>query len=331
VELEAAEREEDGLPPEQARRAAQRAFGSTILVKEEIREMSLWTVFDRLTQDLRYGWRALGRNRGFAAVAILTLALGIGVNTAIFSVWDALDLRRLPVRDPQQLVMLEWSANAKWQDGGSSGYGGCDTDRLHASYADCSFSYPTFQYFQSKSKTVSGLLAFAGPAGLQARIRGEIVPASAQLVSGDFFQLLGVPAQLGRMIDESDDQAAATPAAVLSFRYWESHFQSDPGVLGRTIALEGSPFTVVGIANKDFSGLNNSSAPDLWIAVHAGSRLGEGWWSSLNAGNRWLYSSDDSKPASDQTRRARNSMCCCNMRRECRRRSGRAIESRQHL
>src|ERR1035438_10066301 len=141
LELEAAEREADGLPPEEARRAAQRAFGSATSIKEEIREMSPWTVFDRLAQDLRYGWRALGRNRGFATVAILTLALGIGVNTAIFSVWDAVDLRRLPVRDPQQLVMLEWSANAKWQSGGASGFGGCDADRLHAAYADCSFSY----------------------------------------------------------------------------------------------------------------------------------------------------------------------------------------------
>jgi predicted permease len=289
VELEAAQREEEGLPPEQARRAAQRAFGSLTLVKEEIHEMSRWTVFDRLAQDLRYGWRALGRNRGFATVAILTLALGIGVNTAIFSVWAAVDLRRLPVRDPRQLEMLEWSANAKWQDGGSSGYGACDSDRLHAAYADCSFCYPAFQYFQSKSKSVSGLLAFAGPAVLQARIRGEIVPASAQFVSGDFFQLLGVAAQLGRTIDETDDRAGANPVAVLSFPFWESNFQSDPGVLGRTIPLEGSPFTVVGIANKDFIGLNPSSAPDMWIAVHAGARLGDGWWSSLNADNRWLY------------------------------------------
>jgi hypothetical protein len=236
--------------------------------------MSLWTVFDRLAQDLRYGWRTLGRNRGFATVSILTLALGIGANTVIFSVWNAVDLRRLPVRDPQQLVMLEWSANAKWQGGSSSGYGGCDADRLHAAYSECSFSYPAFEHFRSRSKSVSGLAAVAGPAGLQARIRGEIVPASAQFVSGDFFQVLGVPAQLGRTIDESDDQAGAAPVAVLSFRYWESHFQSDPGVLGKTIALEGSPFTVVGIASKDFIGLNSSSAPDLWIAVHAQGRDG---------------------------------------------------------
>jgi predicted permease len=289
LELEAAEHEADGLPPEEARRAAQRAFGNATSIKEEIREMSPWTVLDRLAQDLRYGWRALGRNRGFATVAILTLALGIGVNTAIFSVWDAVDLRRLPVRDPQQLVMLEWSANAKWQDHGSSGFGGCDADRLHAAYADCSFSYPAFQYFQSKSKSVSGLLALAGPAGVQARIRGEIVPASALFVSGNFFQLLGVPAQLGRTIEESDDRAGAAPAAVLSFRYWEAHFQSDPGVLGKTIALEGSPFTVVGIASRDFIGLNPSSAPDLYIAVQTGSRLGNDWWSSLGADNRWLY------------------------------------------
>ena len=289
VELEAAELEENGVPPEQARRAAQRAFGSATVVKEEIREMSPWTVFDRLAQDLGYGWRTLGRNRGFATVAILTLALGIGANTVIFSVWNAVDLRRLPVRDPQQLVMLEWSANAKWQGGSSSGYGGCDADRLHAAYAECAFSYPAFEYFRSRSNSVSGLAAMAGPAGLQARIRGEIVHASAQFVSGDFFQVLGVPAQFGRTIGDSDDRAGAAPVAVLSFRYWESHFRNDPGVLGRTIAFEGNPFTVVGVAGKDFIGLNPSSAPDMWIAVHAGASLGDGWWSSLDTDNRWLY------------------------------------------
>jgi predicted permease len=289
VELEAAELEEHGLPPEQARRAAQRAFGSATLVREEIREMSRWTIFDRLAQDLGYGWRTLGRNRGFATVAILTLALGIGANTVIFSVWNAVDLRRLPVRDPQQLTMLEWSANAKWQGGTSSGYSGCDADRLHAAHAECGFSYPAFEYFRSRARSVSGLVAIAGPAGLQARIGGEIVYASAQFVSGDFFQVLGVPAQFGRTIEEADDHAGAAPVAVLSARYWEAHFQSDPGVLGRTIALEGSPFTVVGVAGKDFSGLDPSSSPDMWIAVHASASLGYGWWSSLGTDNRWLY------------------------------------------
>jgi predicted permease len=304
LDLEAEEQREAGHSPKQARLAAQKAFGNAAAIQEQIRALSPWMAFDRLAQDLRYGWRTMGRNRGFTAVAILTLALGIGANTVIFSVLNAVELRRLPVRDPQQLVMLEWSANAQWQGGSASGYSGCDADRLHAAHADCSFSYPAFEYFRSKSKSVSGLAAMAGPAGLQARIRGEIVHASALLVSGDFFPVLGVPAQFGRTIDEGDDRAGAAPVAMLSARYWEAHFQSDPGVLGRTIALDGAPFTVVGVASREFSGLDPSRAPDMWIAVHAGASLGDGWWSSLETDNRWLYLIGRLKPGvgTDQAR-----------------------------
>jgi hypothetical protein len=108
LELEAEDQLRNGLPPEKARLAAQKAFGNATLVTEEIRAMSAWTALDRLAQDLRYGLRTMGRNRGFAAVAILTLALGIGANTVIFSVLNAVELRRLPVRDPQQLVALRY-------------------------------------------------------------------------------------------------------------------------------------------------------------------------------------------------------------------------------
>src|SRR6202041_3208959 len=211
-----------GLSFDQARYAAPRAFGNMTLVQEEIREMSRWMVLDRLRQDLRYAFRTLGRNRGFTVVAILTLALGIGANTAIFSLLNAVELRRLPVRDPQQLVMLQWTANKKadWS-GGSSSYNGCDAAKRGAVSAGCSFSYPVFDYFRSHSKLFSGLAAVAGPAGLDARIRGELVHASAQFVSCGFFSLLGVSTQLGRAIDAKDDQPGAEPVTVLSSRYWE--------------------------------------------------------------------------------------------------------------
>jgi predicted permease len=290
LELEALEQEADGLAPDRASYAARRAFGNTTLVQEEIREMSRWMLLDRLRQDLHYAFRTLGRNRGFTAVAILTLALGIGANTAVFSLLNAVELRRLPVRDPQQLVMLEWTANKKadWR-GGSSSYNGCDARKLGAVSAGCSFSYPDFDYFRSRSRLLSGLAAVAGPAGLDARIRGEIVHASAQFVSGDFFSVLGVRTQLGRTIDARDDLAGAEPVAVLSSPYWEKHFGSDPRVLGATISLEGAPFNVVGVAAKEFFGLQPTGLPDLWISVHSGSRLGYGWWSSVGADNGWLY------------------------------------------
>jgi predicted permease len=299
LDLEAEERREAGLSLDQARYAAQRIFGNTALIQEEIRDMSRWMVLDRLRQDLHYAFRTLGRNRGFTAVAILTLALGIGANTAIFSLLNAVELRRLPVRDPQQLVMLEWTASKKadWS-GGSSSYNGCDAGKLGAVSAGCSFSYPMFDYFRSHSNLFSGLAAVAGPAGLDARIRGEIVHASAQFVSGDFFSVLGVYTQLGRTIDARDDLASSEPVAVLSSRYWEKHFGSDPRVLGTAISLQGAPFTVVGVAAKEFFGLQPTGLPDLWISVHSGSRLGDGWWQSLAARDGWLYVIGRLKPES---------------------------------
>jgi len=296
LELEAEEQRDAGLSFDQARYAALRAFGNPTLVREEIREMSRWIVLDNLRQDLRYALRALGKSRGFAAVAILTLALGIGANTAIFSLLNAVELRSLPVRDPQQLVMLEWSANKKaiWPEGYSS-YNGCDAGeiadagQMRSVSAGCSFSYPVFDYFRSHAKLFSGLTALAGPAGFQMRIRGEIVRASAQFVSGEFFSVLGASAQLGRTLVAADDQPGAEPVAVLSSRSWEANFGGDPGIVGKTITLDGAPFTVVGVAAREFFGLQPDRLTDFWIPVHAGARLGEGWWHSLTAGNGWLF------------------------------------------
>jgi macrolide transport system ATP-binding/permease protein len=296
LELEADEQQEAGMSPRQASYAARRAFGNTTLVQEEIREMSRWILLDRLRQDLHYAFRALGRNRGFTTVAILTLALGIGANTAIFSLLNAVELRRLPVRDPQQLVMLEWAANKKvgWPEGYNS-YGGCDSGELgdagqmRSASAGCSFSYPVFDYFRLHSKLFSGLAAVAGPSGFQARIHGEIVRANAQFVSGDFFSVLGVSTQLGRTLDTEDDRASADPVAVLSSRYWEANFGSDPHIVGKTIVLDGAPFTVIGVSAKEFFGVQPAGIPDLWIPVHSGARLGFGFWHSLAPGNGWLY------------------------------------------
>jgi predicted permease len=296
LQLEAEEQRDAGLPVDQARYAAQRAFGNVTLVREEIREMSRWMLLDRLRQDLRYALRTLGRNPGFTAVAILTLALGIGANTAIFSLLNAVELRRLPVRDPQELALLEWSADKKvnWPEGSSS-YGGCDAGeirdagQMRSNTAGCSFSYPAFDHFRSHSKLFSGVAAVAGPAGFQTRLHGEIVHAAAQFVSGDFFSILGVSAQVGRTLDSKDDLPGAEPVAVLSSRCWVARFGGDPAIVGKTIALDGAPFTVVGVADKEFFGLQPEQLPDLWIPVHAGARLGDGWWRSLTAGNGWLY------------------------------------------
>jgi len=275
-----------GMAPDEARRSALATLGGVTQLQEACRDMRGVQWIETLVQDLRYGLRTMGRNPGFTTVAVLTLALGIGANTAIFSLLDAVELRRLPVRHPEQLAEIQWTTEkpANWQ--GYSSYTGCDS-RVGRKDA-CSFPYAIFDQFRSQSKSFESVFAFAGPAGVQALIRGEITPASAELVSGEFFATLGVPAQLGRVLDASDDRPGADATAVLSSAFWQAHFGSDPGIVGKTIALEGTPFTIVGVAPREFFGLQPIRIPSLWIAIHAGRKLGPGWWDALDDKNAWL-------------------------------------------
>lgn len=212
-----------------------------------------------LWQDVKYGLRLFGKNPGFTAVGVVTLALGIGANTAIFSLINAVMLKSLPVKRPQELVLFKWDTH-HWpphfsQTGGDS--------RL-------SFSYPAFKQFSTQNEVLASVFAFV-PLGFNIQnvtvaLNGEPTLAYGEMVTGGYFSGLGVTPLLGRTITEEDEQPGAPRVAVISYAYWSSRFGCDPSILGRAITLNGTSATIVGVAPSSFYGVHPGGEPDLWVA-----------------------------------------------------------------
>jgi predicted permease len=217
-----------------------------------------------LWQDLRYGARTLIKTPGFTAVAVLSLALGIGANTALFSVVDAVLLKKLPVREPDRLVLFRWVTGPNFSPGSHHGNAARDdSGRLVKS----SFAYQTYARFREQPGPLSDVFAF-GDATLNVSADGRADVANGQAVSGNYYAALGVPALVGRTITDEDDHAAAPPVAVLSYRYWQRRFGGDRGVVGRQISLNHVAFTVVGVTPEGFDGaMQVGSSPDISIPI----------------------------------------------------------------
>ena len=214
-----------------------------------------------IVQDLRYALRQLRRSPGFALTAVVTLALGIGANTAIFSLLDQALLRSLPVRDPASLVILEGTGNA-WE-GHSSTHGG-DPEAY--------FSVPMYRDLRDRNQVFSGLIATA-PADIGLRHGSTSEAARAELVSGNYFNVLGVQPALGRVFTQAEDAAPnANPVAVLSYDFWRDHLGADPAVVGSTIGINGHPFQVAGVAAPRFRSAVWGETPALFVPM---SMLGE--------------------------------------------------------
>ena len=274
IEGETQDNIERGMSPEDARHAALRKFGNVTRVKEDTREV--WSIvwFEELVQDIRYGLRMLRNSPGFAAVAVLTLALGIGANTAIFSLIDAVMLRSLPVENPSQLVLLKWSARNAPRIHGYMSSGDCPSDLglRAANPSGCSFSQPMFREIE-KANQFSGVAAFANSGFLALTGNGPATMINGQLVSGDFFRTMGVKAAAGRVLETSDDLLTATPVAVLNYGYWQRSFGGSREAIGRTIELNGTPFTIAGVAEQRFTGITPGSDYDVWLPLAAGPRI----------------------------------------------------------
>jgi MacB-like protein len=192
----------EGVPAAAAMRRARIEFGGIDKAKEECRQAKRVGIADGLIQDLRFGWRMLRKSPGFTAIAVLTLALGIGANTAIFSIVHAVMLGSLPIQDPNGLRVMQWLAN-ETHSGGTSSYGDCLP--VPANQAGrkrgCSLSYPMFQEMRRRKEIFSGAAAFAGPANVVVGGVGQASVAEAGVVSGDYFQVLGVNPTRGRVFD----------------------------------------------------------------------------------------------------------------------------------
>jgi predicted permease len=237
-----------GEIPQIAEQNARRTLGNELIIKEVTRDMWGWIFVERIFRDLAYALRQLKRSPGFAAVAILSLTLGIGANTAIFSVLNALLFRSLPVRAPDELFLLRQQAH---------------------STVPQRFSYPMFLRLRAAGSGASGVAAMTHVARAQASLEGsQSEVAAVQLVSGEFFDLLGLTPALGRLLAPGDNEnIGAHPVAVVSHGYWQRRFAGSADVIGRKIRLNGTSFTIVGVAPEGFRGVWLESPADFWIPL----------------------------------------------------------------
>ncbi|HLW97427.1 MAG TPA: ABC transporter permease [Candidatus Acidoferrales bacterium] len=243
VERQIADYVAAGMSLQEAGRRARMELGGIEHLKEESREARSMYFVEGLLQDLRFGVRMLWKNPGFTAVAVLTLALGIGANTAIFSLLDAILLRTLPVSHPESLVVL-----ASYSRDGRVG----------------DFGYSDYQVLRDGNRAFSGMLAASNQAQIEVGIDAETDVAIRKIVSCDYFSVLGVQPILGRMFGDEDENV---PVAVISFGYWKRSFAGSASVVGKQIDLDGSAFTIVGVASPDFFGETVGDAPDIWATM----------------------------------------------------------------
>jgi predicted permease len=263
IELEADDIKTAGVTGVEARMAARKAFGNLTTAEERFYERGRMVWFHDLLQDVRYGLRAMRQNAGFTAAAVLTLALGMGANTAIFSLIDAVLLRSLPVKDPASLFFLN-NAGAR-EVGGSP-------------------PYPCFERFRSLAKSFTGIAAYA-PNDFGIRIDGPIEQVMGATVSANYYAVLGVAPFAGRLLTDSDEKFDP-PVAVISYGFWQRRFAGRPDAVGQTFSLDGAlnggRFTIVGITPKDFHGLTPGQHDDVTMPFDPGSRV-------LRSTSSWFF------------------------------------------
>jgi macrolide transport system ATP-binding/permease protein len=261
---EAEKRIRSGATREEAERASYRDFGNVLLLKEDIREMWGLTSLERLGQDVRYGWRTLCKNPLFAMMAVLSLGLGIGANTAIYSVMDAIMIRALPVRNPGELVILNW--RARQDDGVVQSHNGSAYDEPGGGITSPDFPWPAYELLRHNS-ALSALFAYKGAGRLNLTVNGQAELGRVEFVSGNFFSGLGIVPAAGRLISDNDNRAGASQVAVLSYSYWRGRFAGDLAAVGQTIGINNIPFTITGVAAPEFFGITPGSAPMLYIPI----------------------------------------------------------------
>src|SRR5262245_7182118 len=240
-----------------------------------------------LLQDLRYGARMFLKQKGLTAIAVLSLALGIGANTALFSVVDAMLLKMLPVKEPDRLALFGSCAPREFSPGSYTG--NSSRDPVTGQRIMTSFPYQSFTRFREQPGALSDVFAF-GNVGLNVNADGQADVASGQAVSGNYYAGLGVQAMIGRTITDEDDKASAGPVAVLSFRYWQRRFSGDPGVVGKQINLNNVAFTVIGVTPPGFDGTGQAGStqdvtipiacePQMYVDRERSNMNGAGvWW-----------------------------------------------------
>ncbi|MGA7524317.1 MAG: ABC transporter permease [Acidobacteriaceae bacterium] len=289
IEMAVEDRVRAGMSREEARRAVRLRFGNPVMVKERTMGADAALGLDNLGRDLRYALRQLRKSPGFGVTAILTLALGIGATTAIFTLIQQVMLRSLPVAKPGQLWRIGDSAACCY----AQGYSQTSDDRAN----DWSlFSWEAYRLFRANTPAFTDLAAFEigeGNAELAVRRAGSPAPAESrngEYVSGNFFRTFGVAAWRGRLFTDDDDRKGAPPVAVMSFHTWQEQYGADPSVVGATYAINGRAFTVIGVAQPGLYGAKVADwgMPDFWLPLTAEPLIAGATSRLKNPGLAWL-------------------------------------------
>jgi len=284
-----------GLSHRDARKYAARRFGNGTIVQEQSKEVWIYRWLETLIQDIRYGLRMIARSPGFAAVAVLSLALGVGANTAIFTVIDALMLKALPVREPSRLVDVELA------------------DYKIGDFTVASLSYPAYARLRDDNQVFDGILASGNGGPIQFVMSGsggsgQVESASLKLVSGNYFTTLGVPALIGRTLSEEDDRVGAgNPVAVVSNDYWKRRFNRDPSVVGKSFDLTDTSFTIIGVLPAGFFGTQVGDSPEMFAPLAIQPLLAHGESMLDKASSHWLSLMARLKPGMSNTEAEANS------------------------
>jgi predicted permease len=256
LELRQKERIESGMSVDDARAAARRRFGNVTALRERSHVAWGWEWLEHLAQDGKYGVRAMLRSPGITLVALLSLALGIGANTAIFSLLDTVMLKSLPVKEPSRLVLFGDGLDQGISDGFPN---------------TALYTYPFYREMQKKNRVFSDVAAaFSMTNRVHGFVEGrrDSEPMKIQLVSGTYFPMLGVEAILGRALSEEDDRTeGGHPIAVVSYAWWSRNFARDPSVLDKKLTIGSTIFSIVGVAPREFFGTKVGEAPDIWIPL----------------------------------------------------------------
>ena len=273
IEIEADRLVAEGMDRGEALAAARRAFGNVTHSRERFYESSRWMWFDHLKRDIRYAWRQMKSSPASTAIIILSLALGIGVNTAIFSLADQVLWRALPVEKPEDLVQLDWNGRFI---GGGNGWGSL-------------LPYLLYKDLRAGNDVFVDLFA-RSPADVSVSTGDVSEPVTVDIVSGGYFSTLGVRPAAGRLIGDSDDvDPDAHPVVVLSHDYWRTRFGADPAIIGKQIQMNAYPMTVIGVAEHGFHGTDWSVVPAIWIPTMMKRRATLGQDSLMDRRTRFVH------------------------------------------
>ena len=267
LDTEAEERQAAGASADEAKRDARIDFGNVAVVAEDTRATWGWTTAERLGQDARYAFRTLSKTRAFTATAVLSLGLGIGANTLLFSLTDAILVRMLPVADPETLVRMTWRT-PKPENHGLSRHASAIRSAT-AGYTNGTFAYAAFEQFRDRDDLFSSVFAYQSTRTVTLNIQDEAARATGEYVSGDYFRGLGIMPAAGRWIVGDDDRDGAPPVVVIATALANGRFGGPGAAVGQTLLINNARFTVVGVTPSAFFGTDPGVTPDFYLPLHA--------------------------------------------------------------